>query len=133
MVHHALHMSEDVVRPWLVRQPFIIGYFGLAILCFVLFFTEGIMLELVLIIIGSIFISFVEPIKEIFFFRQVNALEEEQYYSLFNTSGAVGSFLGKFSIAGVLLFLPSNFAYFVTGIFMVLFALVAKSVSPEQH
>jgi len=121
-----LILMEKQVGKWSVKigmgSFFRKGFLGLAILSLILFFVEDIILQLVLIFLGSLFASFIEPLQDTFFFRRTKKLEEEKYYPLFQTSRDIGGLLGKFLLAFVLLFAPYSFVYLTMFILMSFFA-----------
>ncbi len=107
------------------RWLFVFGFAFLAVSSLVCFFVDDIHYILVILVIASFGMAFLEPIQDSYFFRQVKLVEEEKYYPIYSTAGDFGGFLGRFCFAFMLLFLPSSFVYLLMAIFMAGFAMVA--------
>ncbi|MBN1175940.1 hypothetical protein JXA48_04825 [Candidatus Woesearchaeota archaeon] len=114
------------------RFFFVGGFLGLVLISLFLFFTSNIIYQLVLIVIGSVFVSFLEPIQDTFFFKQVLTSDEEKYYPLFSSSADLGGFLGKFVIAAFLLFLPNKYAYASMFFMMLFFVFMALRIPKNK-
>lgn len=110
------------------RFFFFIGYAGLTVICFSLFFIENIIIQLVLLVIGSIFMSFIEPLQDTFFFKQIAKKNEERFYPLFGTARHIGNFLGKVCIATVLLFFSNQYAFLTVGVLMGVMTVTALKI-----
>lgn len=110
------------------RKFFVIGFGLLFIFSILSFLSNNIYLTLILLILASIAMALIEPIEDSYFFRQVTSNEEEKFYPIFNTAGDLGSFIGRISIAGILVFLPQNFAFLVVGIFMGAITLISLKI-----
>ena len=110
---------------------FFTGYFILGFAALICFFVSEVWIVLVILGIAGIGVSFIEPIQDTFFFRNVKTIEEEKYYPIYTTSGDVGSFIGRFSIAGVLLFLPYTYAYLTVFVFMITIAFISLMIKED--
>lgn len=115
------------------RYFFKYGFVGLTIISLILFFVDKITIQLGIIIIGSFFVSFLEPIQDTYFFKQTKKFDEEKYYPIFSTSADLGSFIGKIVIAVVLLFLPNKFAYLSMFLMMGFFAVMTLRVPKDSR
>lgn len=115
------------------RKFFIAGFLGVSIIVLIIFFVQNIIIQLVLLGIGNIFVSFVEPLQDTFFFKSTKQKDEEKYYPLFKTSNEMGSFIGKAAIAGVLLFLPNNYAYLMVFVLMITITFFAMKIPKNKH
>ncbi len=109
------------------------GYLGLTIASILLFFTNFIGAQMVILIFACAFVGFLEPIQDTYFFKNVTKKEEEKYYPIFATSSDIGSFIGKMGLAVTLVFLPSNFVYLVMAIMMFGYFLVSLKISKKAH
>jgi len=114
------------------RFFFVWGFIGLALVSLALFFVNNIFIQLAILIGGSIFAAFLEPIQDTFFYKQVGRSDEEVFYPIYGTATHIGAFVGKFSIATVLLTLPDNYAYLASAGIMGLFAAIAGLVPKDQ-
>ena len=110
------------------RKFLLIGYLILGSSAVIAFFSSNIYLTLVILSFSSFGMAMIEPLQDSFFFRQVKCNDEEKYYPIYATSGEIGSFLGKFLIAGVLLILPGKFAYLTIAIFMFFIAWICYNI-----
>lgn len=104
---------------------FIFSFAGLAVSSFLLFLIDDIKIQLVILVLSSVFMAFLEPLQDSFFFRQVKLKDEERFYPIYGTATSIGSFMGKIVIAVVLLFFSSKFAYLAMGFSMILFLIPA--------
>jgi MFS family permease len=111
------------------RFFFATGYGSLAVIsCIVFFFSGEIFAQLFLLVVASIFVGFIEPLQDTFFFKNVKSSEEEKYYPFQGTAPAIGGFIGKVSIAALLLFLPDSAAFLLIAGFMTIFFLIALRI-----
>ena len=109
------------------------GYGCLAMISVALFWLSGhIYTQLILIVIASFFVGFLEPIQDTYFFNNVKKDEEEKFYPFYSTAAHAGGLLGKVSIATVLLFLPEQYSYLIIGLFMAGFALLALQIKVKK-
>ncbi len=79
------------------KRIFTLSYVSLTIICALSFFafSSHLAIALGLILAGSIAMSFLEPISDLFFFSKVSLLEEEKTYPIYATSSPVGGMLSK--------------------------------------
>lgn len=110
------------------RFFFFTGFLALCILSLFLFLSNDIYIQLGLIIFASIFVSFLEPLQDTFFFKRTRVKDEDKFFPLFNTSLYAGAFFARVIFATVLLFLPSRFVYFFMFILMGIFASFARKI-----
>ena len=106
----------------------VFGFIGLTIASLILFVLNNIYIQLLIIIIASIFAACIEPTQETFFFNRIKKNDEEKLYPIFTTSWHSGSFIGKILVAGVLLFLANNYAYLAIGLLMGILAILAMRI-----
>ncbi len=111
------------------RIFFISGFFALSILSFIMFLFDNIYLSLILLVVASIPLSFLEPLQDSFFFKHVRRKrDEEKYYPIYSTATDIGSFAGRFFVAGFLLFLPTSYAYLVISVIMAGIGIVCLRI-----
>lgn len=110
------------------RVFFFWGFFLLMVAGVVSYFSPNFYFTLVVLGLASIPMAFLEPIQDSYFFKQITSNDEEKFYPIFATAADVGSFIGKISIAGFLLFLPEKSAYLVMAVLMGILAVIALKV-----
>ena len=104
------------------------GFIILGISGILVFFISNIYYILGVLVLAHIAMAALEPLQDIYFFKQVNSNEEEKFYPIFATSSDLGGFIGKISIAFILLFLPDKFSYLVISLFMFLIAFICLKI-----
>lgn len=110
------------------KKYLVSGFLLLSIFAFCAFLINNLHLTLFLLVLASIPMVFIEPLQDSFFFKQVRKIDEEKYLPIYGTAIDIGSFIGKFSIAIILLFLPYNYAYLIIAIFMFLIGLICLKI-----
>lgn len=115
------------------RFFFSVGFLGLSIIAISLFFIHNIIIQLILLVIASIFAACIEAIQDTYFFKSVKKEhDEEKYFPLFATSLYVGAFIGRSFVAAVLIFLQNRYAYLTIGILMLYFFYVAMKIDKKD-
>jgi MFS family permease len=107
-----------------MRKIMIYSFFYLMLVSLILFFYSEVYFAMIILMTTSFAIAFIEPLKEIYFFKNVTALEEEKTYPIFHTSFSTGEIFGKLLFAGVLLILPNSFLYLTMSLLMGLTMLM---------
>jgi predicted MFS family arabinose efflux permease len=110
------------------RTFFLIGYCLLAFFAILCFLISSLPIILILLVLASIPLSYVEPIQPAYFFSLVKRKDEERYYPVFDTSFDMGSMIGKFLPALILLFLPASFTFLAVGLCMLALAGLSLKV-----
>jgi len=110
------------------RAFFMIGFGGLFGVSILLFFIEPILIQLLVLTLGSVFAAFLGPLIHPFFFKQTKKKDEDRYYSIYGTSFVAGTFLGKFVIATALLYFSNQYAYLVMAALMAGCLLFASKI-----
>lgn len=110
------------------KKIFFIGYIILGIFALLSFFVGNIYFVLVLIILGGVGISMLEPTTEAHFLDIVKANQRDKYYGPYNTTMDVNSAISSFLIAIILLFFSFKFIFLFVGIVMFLFALISLRI-----
>lgn len=106
------------------------SFLYLSFVSFVLFFYSEIYFTIFALVSAAFALGFIEPLREIYFFKNVKAIDEEKTYPIFNTSFSLGSIFGRIALSGVLIFLPKNFIFLLVSIvmlFMVFLTLKLKN------
>ena len=107
---------------------FFLGFIILAICSTLAFFMTDIIYILITLVIASFGMALIEPLQDSYFFKQVTSNEEERFYPIFATANDFGSFVGKFVLAGVLLFLVSSYVYITMALMMFILAIVSLKI-----
>lgn len=110
------------------RAVFVTSYAFLAIICLLSFLSGNFLLVIVALLVGSLSLSFIEPISELYFFDQVSRLEEEKTYPIFGTSSLVGSTLARVGVGISLALVADRVAFLVIGFFMIYGAFKALAI-----
>ena len=108
------------------------AYSYLALVALILFFYSEIYFTIALLATTALSLGFIEPLREIYFFKNVKNIDEEKTYPIFTTSFSVGNIFGKIILAGVLLILPKNFTYLTISILMALTIFVTLSLKNHK-
>jgi hypothetical protein len=75
-----------------------------------------------LILLGSLALSFLEPITDLFFFSKLSALEEEKAYPTYSTAEPVGGMLAKIIPGIALAFFYDKAIFIILGVFLFFIA-----------
>ncbi len=102
-----------------LKLPIGTGFLIIAACLFLIFLSPWFYLDAFLIILANVGASLIEPLTDVYFYK--NATEDEAYnmYGIFATAQPAGKFLAPFMVSTIFLFLPFSWAY---GIFAVFFA-----------
>ncbi|MCH8519152.1 MAG: MFS transporter [Nanoarchaeota archaeon] len=110
------------------RNLFLIGYSITIISLGLAFFFESYTIKIILVIIASLGYSFIEPTREILFFKKTSLKDEEKYYPIQSSCNFLGLIIGNLIFA--LFFLtsiPENYLFLVASISLsVLLIFVIK-------
>ncbi len=114
------------------RMMFVLGHLSLVLLLVSAFFVQNIYVILLLVVLGSISVAFVEPTTEAHFFLVAPQRRTEKYYSIYNTTIDTFSGLGKLIVAGSLFLLPFRFAFLTLAVVYLLFTGVSLSAKEPR-
>ena len=107
------------------RTFFVLGFSLLGIAALSSFYITEIEIVLLLLVLASIAMAFIEAQPTAYFFSKISQKEEEILSPIFNLMPFVGSFLGKIVLAAFLIFFPQESIFMVTAIVMFIFAGIA--------
>ncbi len=107
------------------KKLFFVGFLILAFICVLCFFVSNIYVLLFLLVLANVGISMIESTSEAYFFDIISKTQRDKYYGVYNTAVDVGTLLGTFPAALLLLFFSFKSIFVLFGFFMVLFALVS--------
>jgi MFS family permease len=112
------------------RKIFIASYVSLALICLLsfFFFDSYSVIALGLILLGSLALSFLEPISDLFFFSKVSLLEEEKAYPIYSTSSPIGSMVSRIIPGLALLIFYDKAVFVIVGFLMCFIAYRAFAV-----
>ncbi len=114
------------------RKIFLFSYLSLASLCLIAAAFSSPAVILIAVLAGSLALSFLEPISQIFFFSLVNNLEEEKAQPVFFTSSSLGPIVMRL-LAGLAISISGYGAMFlVASLAMLLVAGVASKINDSQ-
>ncbi len=115
------------------QKLFVLSFFILAILALFLYFTQNIFLILFFLLISGICIGYLEVLPEIYYFKQVNKLEEEKTYFLFNSSETISTIIGGLVFGSLLTILTINQLFLVVAFLLFVFAIVATRTNDYRE
>jgi hypothetical protein len=112
------------------RKIFITSYVSLALICLLsfFFFDSYSVIALGLILLGSLALSFLEPISDLFFFSKVSLLEEEKAYPIYSTSSPIGSMVSRIIPGLALLIFYDKAVFVIVGFLMCFIAYRALAI-----
>ncbi len=106
------------------KKTFFIGYIIIILATAMAFFLDDIHLKLTALIIGAFGTAFIEPLKDILFFKNTDGEDEEKHYSIFNSSAMFGSLVGGLIFGSFFYFVSSiSYAYLLLAAIMALFLI----------
>ena len=118
------------------KSIFRLGFLLIGLFCFVCFVITDIYWILIVLSLTGIGISMLEPTVEAYFFDIIESKESLKFYGPYRTTTEIGKFVGRFSGAVLLLFLPFKFIFILFGVFMfILFGItfVMRDVIENGH
>lgn len=112
------------------RKIFTLCYISLALICLAsfFFFSSYLTLVLGLIILGSLALSFLEPVTDLFFFSKLTLLEEEKAYPTYSTASPLGEMLAKLLPGAALLIFYDKAVFIIIGALMVFISYRALAI-----
>mgnify|MGYP001618205023 CR=1 FL=1 len=122
--------TTDAARKYGVRNLLVIGYAILAIMLLLFTQTSGntLIKLMILVNIGS---AFIEPNKEVFFFKQVNQEDEERFYGIYNASYPIAYITAPAAGALLLSSFGMNGIWFGAAFVFILMTFVALSINKK--
>jgi len=108
--------------------PFVLGYFIIGFFCVLAAFSINIYWVMLFLVLAAIGTSFLEGTTEAYFFKTAPERNVEKMYGVYSTTDELFNTFGRLLFAFLLLFLPENIIYVVTGIIMFLCMGVAISL-----
>lgn len=121
------------IKKFGLKKLLIYSYSYLSLVSLVLFFYSEIYFTIIVLSTTAFALSFIEPLREIYFFKNVNCINEEKTYPIFNTSFSLGSIFGKILLSYVLMILPNNYVYITISILMALTVLLAFNLKSYNN
>jgi len=115
-----------------LKRPIAAGFFILAACVLAVKLSPYFLLSALFLILANIGSSFIEPLRDIYFFNNVSKDEEDDLYGIYTTSEPLAKFIGPSLIATCFLFMPFEWVYVVfAGIFLIggLFTLRLKTAN----
>lgn len=112
------------------KRIFTVSYISLALISFMSFllFTTYLPIVLGLILLGSLALSFLEPISDLFFFSRISITDEEKAYPTYITSSPIGSMLAKIIPGLALLVFYDKAVFVIAGVIMSYIAYRAFAI-----
>lgn len=108
-----------------MKKIFITTYFMIFLVCVLSYIYGNIMLIGILLFISGFFVAFLEVLPEVYYFKQVNKIEEEKTYPIFSDGATLGAIVGNIVLGLVLLFISSLELFLFVGFIMLIFGLMS--------
>lgn len=102
-----------------LKLPIGAGFLIIALSLVLVFISPWFYLDALLLICANIGAAFVEPLADVYFFKNVKEEEEYDMYGIFVTSQPAGKFVAPLIMSTIFLFLPFDWVF---GIFALFFA-----------
>lgn len=125
-------VTVKTLRRYSYRFIFFISYAALGLIGIFAFLTPVYSAGLVAILLGSIAMSFIEPISQLYFFDQVTKLEEEKTYPIYGTSNIVGGTVIRLIIGAGLALFADRAAFIILAGIMLLTAFNALKIKTHK-
>ena len=104
-----------------VRQPIVAGFLILGFMLLGVFASPWFVLDAAFLILANIGSAFIEPLHDVYFFKNVSKTEEDAYFGIFSTADPVAQLIGPIIISTSFLFLPFEYIFLIFGIFFLIF------------
>lgn len=102
-----------------IKIPISVGFLIIALCLTIIFLSQNIWLNFVLLIICSIGAALIEPLQEYHLFKNLPKEKEDDLYGIYMTADPIAYFLAPALGALILLFLPFNYLFIIFGILML--------------
>ena len=109
------------------RKVFFMGFALIALAALSIFFATPFM-TIILIILASIGVAFVEPLRDAYFFAYIKKSDELKYIAPYVTHHEAASLIGPLILSSILLFAPFKIMFTIMGVFMLAFALLSLTL-----
>lgn len=109
--------TVDFVKKYGFKRIFTSCYVGLTLICGLsfLFMPSYLSVVLGLVLFGSLALSFLEPISDVFFFSKLSLLEEEKAYPTYSTASPIGGTVAKVLPGVALIFFADKAVFLAIG------------------
>jgi len=108
------------IKKFGAKKLLITAFLYLSIITLYLFFYFDIIVAMFLLFTSAFFIAFIEPLREIYFFKNVREIEEEKTFPVFSTSANIGSIIGKLFFSLILLIFVQEYVFLFMSLFMLI-------------
>lgn len=124
--------TVKILNRYSYRAVFSVSYALLAIAAIFAFFTPAYSAGLLALLFGSIALSFIEPVSQLYFFDQVTKLEEEKTYPIYGTSNIVGGTVIRMIIGAGLALFVDRAAFLILAALMLYTAYNALKIKTHK-
>lgn len=116
------------------RSAFLIGYGIMGVLSFLAFLSGDILVAAVLVLLSSIGGAFIEGSLNAYFFEVTSKSEEERFFGVLTTAGAVLGTLAMLLAATTVSLFPGRFVFaLLSALMLSMFALSIGIPRPDQR
>lgn len=107
------------------RKFFIAGFIIMAAFLIATYFVNSIYLLVLFVILGSIGVAFIEPLKEAYFFKIVDKKDEVRLFTIHRTALQIATLISPLIYSTFLFFVSMKQLFVVAGFFILLFIIPA--------
>lgn len=103
-----------------VRKPIIAGFLILGFMLLGVFASPWFVLDALFLILANVGAAFIEPLHDIYFFKNVSKKEENDYFGIFSTADPIAQLIGPAILSLSFLFLPFEYVFLFFGVFFLI-------------
>lgn len=111
-----------------LKKPIAAGFFIIAVSSFLIKFSPLFILSALFITLAHVGSSFIEPIRDMYFFKNVDPTEEDDLYGIFSTSEPLAKFIAPAIISTCFILLPFDWVFAVFGVIFTAAGLQALKI-----
>ncbi|NQZ85313.1 MAG: MFS transporter [Nanoarchaeales archaeon] len=104
------------------------SYIYLIIVSILCFISPNVYTIMVLLMSTAVALGFIEPLRDIYFFKSVKSIDEEKTYPIFNTASPLGAVFGRLFLSYIVLLFAFEYIFLTMGILMLIFAGVCYTL-----
>ncbi len=115
----------DLVNKYGFKKFLVLGFLASAATLIIAGFISDVYVLFYLIMFGSFFTIFIEPLQDSYFFSKISRKEdEEKFFPIFSTAAQIGAVIAKIVTATILLFLAEKYTYWAIAFIMAIVGIL---------
>jgi len=115
------------------KKPIITGFFILAFFAMAVAVSPIFYLDALFIILGNVGSAMIEPLHDVYFFKNVKNSEEDDMYGIFVTADPLAKFVAPAIISTSLIFLPFQYVFVVFGCLFLVAGFGSFLIKDQKH